>query len=270
MQVPRWSHLVSVASIVLVGLAANSNAATFYLCEPPASRTLCPSPETGGMFYQDDLLVGASRSWVLPDALTDDVTGTTYGFHLFLSSAGTTLFSAEILVNGESVASTTLTATSSVFLPKGGEVVGVDPSVIGPASVALRLTHAGGAAGRILWGDFASDDSYIVVPDVATTSVPGGLRPGLRTTMATPSPNPFWIATHVQYELSSDEAVLVRIVDTRGRDVRTVERSTRGAGQHTVVWDGRDDQGKLMPGGVYFLEFRSGASRELRKLVFLP
>jgi hypothetical protein len=46
-------------------------------------------------------------------------------------------------------------------------------------------------------------------------------------------------------------AAVLRIFDAAGRCVRTL-RSTRPAVLSSLVWDGRDERGRLLPGGVYF------------------
>ena len=44
----------------------------------------------------------------------------------------------------------------------------------------------------------------------------------------------------------------VGIYDARGRRVRQYEAKDLGAGQHLLLWDGRNEQGKRISAGNYF------------------
>ncbi len=76
-------------------------------------------------------------------------------------------------------------------------------------------------------------------------------RAGARISAA---PNPFALATTIRLAgARSDGIDALRIVDAAGRTVRTFE--ARGA-EH-VTWDGRDDAGRRVAAGVYFVSARS-------------
>jgi subtilisin family serine protease len=66
------------------------------------------------------------------------------------------------------------------------------------------------------------------------------------------APNPFNPRTTLALSLPRDGAVSVRIVDLRGRHVRTLlDGAPLAAGRHTVSWDGTADDGRALPSGVY-------------------
>ncbi len=69
------------------------------------------------------------------------------------------------------------------------------------------------------------------------------------------APNPFNPTTEIRFELAAADAaapVALRVLDARGRLVRTLMSGTLGAGAHAVTWDGRDPAGRLAASGVYF------------------
>ncbi|MCB9464731.1 MAG: hypothetical protein H6682_13650 [Candidatus Eisenbacteria bacterium] len=74
-------------------------------------------------------------------------------------------------------------------------------------------------------------------------------------------PNPFRTATTLGYELPSAADVRVDVFDAGGRLVRNLERGERAAGVHQIEWDGRDDRGALLSGGVYFYQLAVGGER---------
>ncbi len=84
------------------------------------------------------------------------------------------------------------------------------------------------------------------------------------------APNPFNPSTRIRYELPADGApVRLTIHDLGGRLVRTLVAEAQGAGGHVVPWDGRDDAGQPVAGGVYVYRLSAGASVESRKMVLL-
>ncbi len=80
-------------------------------------------------------------------------------------------------------------------------------------------------------------------------------------------PNP--ARRQVRFEVKSDSGaapVELRIFDAAGRCVRAL-RASRQAASSSLAWDGRDGQGRLLPGGVYFC--RAGGQRDVVELVLL-
>ncbi|MBK8164493.1 MAG: hypothetical protein IPK64_00865 [bacterium] len=84
------------------------------------------------------------------------------------------------------------------------------------------------------------------------------------------SPNPFNPRTTIAFTLDAATEVAIDVHDVRGRHVRALLAPTRlGAGPHAQAWDGRDDAGRPVPGGVYLASVRHGAARERVKLTLL-
>jgi hypothetical protein len=59
----------------------------------------------------------------------------------------------------------------------------------------------------------------------------------------------------------------VELFDIGGRKVRSLVRAPLEAGYHTTVWDGRDEHGRQVKSGVYFLRARSQGHEEHLKVV---
>jgi flagellar hook assembly protein FlgD len=62
-------------------------------------------------------------------------------------------------------------------------------------------------------------------------------------------------------------AVHLRVLDVRGRVVRTLADEELAAGSYQRQWDGLDADGRAVPSGVYVVLLESGSERALRKLV---
>jgi agmatine/peptidylarginine deiminase len=65
-------------------------------------------------------------------------------------------------------------------------------------------------------------------------------------------PNPFNPSTTISFSLNQNAQVKLSIINTRGQIVRTLVNESKIAGQHQVVWDGRDDNGHPVASGIFF------------------
>jgi hypothetical protein len=78
-------------------------------------------------------------------------------------------------------------------------------------------------------------------------------------------PNPFAGTASFFVELVAPATVDVGVFDVAGRSVRTM---TLGEGvSHRVEFNGRDEQGRLLPSGVYFCRVRAAGETVTRKIV---
>jgi hypothetical protein len=124
---------------------------------------------------------------------------------------------------------------------------------------------------RDAFGNFTSETTNSFTVLLSVTSVPrvsGGLN------LAAPAPNPFNPSTRLSFNLPEPGRVALTVFDPRGRRVRTLLRGQRLAGDFEARWDGMDDQGRAMPGGVYIfvLDFHGAhhSDRISRKAVLIP
>ena len=56
---------------------------------------------------------------------------------------------------------------------------------------------------------------------------------------------------------------------TTGREVRVLTAHAQTPGDHTLVWDGRDQEYRSLPAGVYFCRLEAGGSVQTAKLALL-
>ena len=98
-----------------------------------------------------------------------------------------------------------------------------------------------------------------------------------KKTITTPSPitlyqnypNPSKKKTMIRFTLSNNTNISLNIYDISGRLVKTLAKGIPGAGSYFVVWDGKNEEGKEVPGGVYLYTLRAGAYKETRKLLLI-
>jgi hypothetical protein len=67
-------------------------------------------------------------------------------------------------------------------------------------------------------------------------------------------PNPFRATATVRLALDREGRIAIRIVDVQGRSVRELTDQHLPPGDHTFLWDGRDDRGGDPGVGVFFVQ----------------
>ena len=82
---------------------------------------------------------------------------------------------------------------------------------------------------------------------------PDGVDPTLPKALGfgAPRPNPARDLAQFGVDLPRAARIDLRVMDVQGRQVRVVESGSRESGFHTLSWDGRDDAGTPVLGGVY-------------------
>jgi len=82
-------------------------------------------------------------------------------------------------------------------------------------------------------------------------------------------PNPFNPETRITYTLLSRSAVVLRVFDLAGREVRSLVDQIEPAGSKLVTWNGEDGQGRPVSSGVYVYQLRTAEFSQARKMLLL-
>lgn len=82
-------------------------------------------------------------------------------------------------------------------------------------------------------------------------------------------PNPAREKTMIRFTVPNNTNISLNIYDISGRLVKTLANGIPWAASSFVVWNGKNEEGKEVPGGVYFYTLRAGAYRETRKLLLI-
>jgi hypothetical protein len=101
---------------------------------------------------------------------------------------------------------------------------------------------------------------------LTTVNVPGAAPPA-RLALSSARPNPSIAGVAFTLELPRRVPVQMRIYDVRGALVRAFGIRELEPGTHTLSWDGRDDRGRLLAGGLYLARVYAGGEALTRRVV---
>ena len=79
-------------------------------------------------------------------------------------------------------------------------------------------------------------------------------------------PNPIAGEGQIAFQVPTRTDVSIGIFDVSGRALRTLARGSVEAGIHTVDWDGRDDRGRSLGSGIYYVKMVTGDYTATRKI----
>jgi len=101
------------------------------------------------------------------------------------------------------------------------------------------------------------------------TDAPPAERVVLQDGIRSIAPNPFNPQTVIHFDLAQAQRVQVTVFDLSGRGIRTLIDGSLAKGAHEVIWNGRDERGRGVASGVYFVVFESTEAREVRKVALV-
>ncbi|PKN74561.1 MAG: hypothetical protein CVU49_08095, partial [Candidatus Cloacimonetes bacterium HGW-Cloacimonetes-2] len=112
--------------------------------------------------------------------------------------------------------------------------------------------------GGIEWGEFvwavqprwAGGDSYPTFSNILHIEMPPPPPPTV-TKIVGNFPNPFNPHTNIVIWLKQPGQVVLKVYNLRGQLVRTLVNTPLPSGEHTIAFDGKDDDGRGLPSGVY-------------------
>jgi hypothetical protein len=137
------------------------------------------------------------------------------------------------------------------------------------AEVRFRALAAGDPMVRVA-STIARDGSN---HDVALGNPPTGIElpDGLpsHTRLGFAAPNPFRTRMAIQLAVARAQRVRLKVYDISGRVVRRLVDGDEPAGNRLVLWDGRDDHGRIAAAGMYVLRLEASEVIQNRRVQLL-
>ena len=83
-------------------------------------------------------------------------------------------------------------------------------------------------------------------------------------------PNPFNPTTTISFSIPNDSNVELSIYNIKGQKVKQLVSDQLPSGQHSVMWDSRDDNNLPVGSGIYFYQLRiDGNSKAINKMILI-
>ena len=82
-------------------------------------------------------------------------------------------------------------------------------------------------------------------------------------------PNPFNPITTIRYDLPEDSEIRISIYDIKGRKIRTLVRANQSSGFKSIIWNGTNNNGEMLPGGIYYYLIEANTYSKIKKMIFL-
>ncbi len=82
-------------------------------------------------------------------------------------------------------------------------------------------------------------------------------------------PNPFNPSTTISYNLKKEEKIELAVYNLKGQKVNTLVSELQPSGEHQIVWNGHDQEGKPVSSGIYFYRLRTGTSSQIKKMILM-
>ena len=134
-------------------------------------------------------------------------------------------------------------------------------TVPGIASVSSRVK---------LFSDSVSDISDQVFTIDNITGISGKQQPTEKSfELLGNVPNPFNAGTKILYTIPEEGRVQITLFSILGTRIRTLFDAIQDQGQHSVTWDGRDDDGQQVSSGVFFYRITVPKNTAVGKMILL-
>ncbi len=110
---------------------------------------------------------------------------------------------------------------------------------------------------------FESVPISIVPSDARETSGPAPMVVTLRVAGA----NPFRDRIGLKYAVPRQSEVRLEVFDVAGRRTRAIDDGVRRGGWYEAIWDGRDESGRPVQSGIFFVRLEVGTEVRIEKVV---
>ena len=235
-----------------------------------------PDPTSG---YTGDNVYGYNLAGDYPNNLSEkhltatsvdcsDLYGIQLKFWRWLGVEGPEYDHAYVRISTDEINWTTVWANPEEMTAGSWELMDLDISAIASNQerVYLRWTM-GTTDGGWQYCGWNIDDVQIFAMEEITTNLTE--LPGNSLKRIGNYPNPFHSQTWIEYELSEASHVTLVIYDVYGRVIQTLVDRYQSAGAKSVMWNGRDGNGKRVESGIYIYQIRVDNASQSGKMLFM-
>lgn len=155
-------------------------------------------------------------------------------------------------------------ATSTATIPSEYLGTGADND-----SIVLRFRFKADAAPDTSFGWYVDNIRYKATGPYGVEAGPQSAGLSKTLSLQPAYPNPAKGAATIAFQLPAKQRVRLEIYNIVGQRIRRLADADLEPGLHRISWDGRDELGRQVSGGIYFYKLETGGIRLTNKLVIL-
>lgn len=106
-------------------------------------------------------------------------------------------------------------------------------------------------------------------PDDMVLAIAVDENPNANALILDNSPNPFSSQTEIKFSLKQSANVKIEIFNILMQKINTISDGYFNAGEHSVEWNGKDENGNSLSNGVYFYKMDTENSSIIKKMILL-
>jgi len=228
----------------------------------------------GSTFLGDSLRAYLGVNWTSTSATLSDCISTRPGLTNITALAGQTLNSVFDTVRTTPESELLFRAQTGFTPTRGIGAIRMPPGGAGYRPHGGRFAFLSGRPYR--WNHTHLKDNVTAIlsswflEPLSGVGVESADRPVAQVTLAAARPNPSSALTSLRFTLPREGRVRLVLMDVQGRSTRMLLDERMIAGEHEVVWNGRDDGGGRAAAGLYWARLEAGGEVAVRRLVRLP
>ena len=82
-------------------------------------------------------------------------------------------------------------------------------------------------------------------------------------------PNPFNPVTNIRFNIANSQSITLTVYNLKGEKVKTLFEGFKEKGEHSIVWNGKDELGNICTSGIYFYRLKTNNASISKKMLML-
>ena len=110
---------------------------------------------------------------------------------------------------------------------------------------------------------------YLNYADSVSTADPTSTVSNIGAVLHAAYPNPFNPSTTISFDVHSSERISINIYNVKGQLVKNICNQIYDKGYHSIIWNGKDNNGIQCGTGVYFYKMQAGKVTQTQKMMMI-
>ncbi|MGB5530867.1 MAG: FlgD immunoglobulin-like domain containing protein [Ignavibacteriaceae bacterium] len=111
--------------------------------------------------------------------------------------------------------------------------------------------------------------SYILLQDTVTSVADNDIHIPGNFNLSQNYPNPFNPSTMTKVIVKEQSKIQITIYNVLGKEIKTLLNENLPSGEYPIEWNGKDNEGNDLPGGIYFIQMIAGDYKKTIKTILL-